>query len=658
MKRISVIFIMLLTVVSADAFAQMVPVNKRFGKVSKEEVELKEYAADTSASALMLYEETYMSLNFDAGGGFVLNTKKHQRIKILKEEGLHWGDVEMIYYFAPVLRENIYKIDVVTYNIVDGKVVETKMPNKYIFDEEFTENYRKMSFSAQEVRVGSVIEIRYEITSNRYWDVSDIYIQKSIPVNLSECTVRLPSMFDFNKTQQGYVPVEYESIPESASLLLGGGSTYSYTVITDKFKAIDVPAFKIEPYLYNANQYYTAILYDIKSLNIPGTIHENYSVTWEDVDNNFIDSELMRRFKGQCQFKDETASLALEGTDVDKIASVVKMVKDKVQWNEKYKLIPEPLPQVVKAQSGSNADINCLIAGCLRELGYVVEPVLIKLRSSGYLLEIHPELRPYDTMILKVDAKDGRSYFLDGGPGSGYPNVLSPLMLIDMARILRPEGRSEWVNLTRLGHNGTTIFVKAQVTPELSLSGTYNAKFTGQDSYDIKNLYASFDDEDGFIEDIEGDNLIEVIEFNASGMRDYSPSASYDYAFEDEIIGTDGKIYINPFVTRFHSKDSFQSITREYPIDFPYPYTVTYMYNLVIPDGYTVEQLPENSLIKFAGLDATVRFMTSVQGSEIAVMFNYTQKRMVGQSGDYAQIREFWQYMNALYESMIVLKKN
>jgi hypothetical protein len=82
------------------------------------------------------------------------------------------------------------------------------------------------------------------------------------------------------------------------------------------------------------------------------------------------------------------------------------------------------------------------------------------------------------------------------------------------------------------------------------------------------------------------------------------------------------------------------------------------MYNLVIPDGYTVEQLPENSLIKFAGLDATVRFMTSVQGSEIAVMFNYTQKKMVGQSGDYAQIREFWQYMNALYESMIVLKKN
>ena len=141
------------------------------------------------------------------------------------------------------------------------------------------------------------------------------------------------------------------------------------------------------------------------------------------------------------------------------------------------------------------------------------------------------------------------------------------------------------------------------------------------------------------------------------GMYDdvvtFFPDGKYKYE-----TGADGKMYINPFVTRFHSKASFQSITREYPIDFPYPYTVTYMYNLVIPDGYTVEQLPENSLIKFAGLDATVRFMTSVQGSEIAVMFNYTQKKMVGQSGDYAQIREFWQYMNALYESMIVLKKN
>lgn len=131
MNRVYFIFSLALILISADLFSQTIPVNKRFGKVSKEEVELKEYPADTSASALMLYENTYVSLNFDPANGFVLNTQKHRRIKILKEEGLEWGDVEMIYYYSSVLRDNIFKIDVVTYNMVDGKVVETKMPNKY-----------------------------------------------------------------------------------------------------------------------------------------------------------------------------------------------------------------------------------------------------------------------------------------------------------------------------------------------------------------------------------------------------------------------------------------------------------------------------------------------------------------------------------------------
>lgn len=657
MNRVYFIFSLALILISADLFSQTIPVNKRFGKVSKEEVELKEYPADTSASALMLYENTYVSLNFDPANGFVLNTQKHRRIKILKEEGLEWGDVEMIYYYSSVLRDNIFKIDVVTYNMVDGKVVETKMPNKYIFDDEYTENYRKISFSAQEVRVGSVIEIRYEISSNIYWEIDDIYIQKNIPVNLSECQVRVPSMFDFNKQQKGFHHVDYECTPEAGSILLGGGASYSYTMVVDKFISKDIPAFKREPYLYNPDQYYTSIHYDIKSLTIPGSISENFGVTWDDVDQSYLGTEMMRRFKAPCQFKNEVAALSKKGTDIERIAEVVELVKDKVQWNEKYKIVPDMMAQVVKARSGSNVDINCLIAGCLREIGYTVEPVLIKLRTSGYLFEEHPERRPYDTFILKVDASDGRSYYLDGGAKESYINIPDPIMLVSNARILRPEGRSEWVNLTRLAKNNSVVFVKTHVTPDMRLNGSMNANFSGQDSYKTKIQYQSYDDEDGYIEAIEDGNLIEIIDFKSSGMKDYSGVASYDFTFERDLTASDGRIYVNPFIRRFHSKDSFQSITREYPIDFPYPYGVSYMFSMDIPEGYAVEQVPENALIKFPGLDATLKVMTNVSESEIMLMFNYTQNNMVGQVEDYPAIRALWQYINEVYESMIVLKK-
>ena len=657
MKRFSVICILAIILISADAFAQTIEINKRFGKVSKEELEMKEYPADTSASAIMLYENTLVSIDFDASGGFKLNTKKHQRIKILKEDGLDWGDVEMIYYYSNILRDNISAIDVVTYNLVDGKVVETKMPGKYIFRDDYTEDYKKLSFSAQEVRVGSVIEIRYAVNSNIYWEIDEIYFQKTIPVNISECTVRLPEMFEFNKKQLGFNPVKYEYAAETGSLSLGAGSTYTYTVNVDKYSATEIPAFKMEPYVYNADQYYTALHYDIKTLTIPGSVYENFTVNWADVDNSYLDSDMMRRFRAQCQFKDEMAALALEGSDVEKIAAVVDFVKGKVQWNRDYDILPQIISQAVKAQSGSNADINCIIAGCLREAGYAVEPVMVKFRSSGVLLDFQPEMHPYDTFILKVDAPDGKSYYLDGGASGGYVNILNPLMLVERGRILRPDGRSEWVDLTKLGRSGTIMNVRAKVTPEGLLAGSLNAKFSGQDSYREKASYNSFDDEDGYIEDIENDNLIEVIEFEAADMKKYSSSASYNYTYEDELTESGDRIYINPFVTRFHSKDSFKSIKREYPIDFPYAYMVNYMFTLDIPEGYMVEQLPENALVKLQGLDATLKLLASERGPAIMISFSYTQNKMTGLASDYESIREFWQYMNDVYESMIVLKK-
>lgn len=657
MKRIYFLLASVLLIASLEMAAQIIPVNTRFGKVSKEEVELMEYPADTSASALMLYEYTSVSIDFDASGGFKLNTRKHQRIKVLNEEGLDWGDVEMIYYNSNTLRDNISGIDVSTYNLVNGKVVETKMPSKYVFREDFTENYKKLSFSAQEVRVGSVIEIRYTVSSNIYWEIDDIFLQKDIPVNLSECIIRLPEMFEFNKKQLGFNTVKYEYAAESGSLPLGGGSVYSYTVNVDKYSAADIPAFKEEPYLYNADQYYTALHYDIRSLTIPGSVYEDFSVNWGDVDDSYLDSDMMRRFRAQCQFKDEVAALPADGSDMDRIVSAVKLVKGKVAWDKSYKVFPQPLAQVVKAQSGTNADINCLIAGCLREMGYTVEPVMIKLRSSGLLLEHQPEMHPYDTFILKVTAADGTSYYLDGGSDDAYINVLSPLMLVEKARVLRPERMSQWVDLTRLGRNGTIMSVKASVAPDMTLSGTVSSKFSGQDSYSIKRDYNSFDDEDGFIEDIENNTLQEVLEFSQAGMKDYSSNASYEYKFSSDLGPEGDRIYINPFISRFHSKDSFQSIKREYPIDFPYPYMINYMFILEIPEGYAVEQMPENALVKLQGLDATLKLLANVRGQVLQISFSYTQNKMIGLVNDYESIREFWQYINDTYESMIVLKK-
>lgn len=632
--------------------AQTVTLNKRFGKVSKEELEMTEYKPDSAAVAVVLYENRNIQVDLSAGGAFVKDVDVHMRIKILKEEGTEWGDFSVMKYVSQSVPEIVTGIEVVTYNLENDKVVPTKMSREFIYTEDVSSSFQKISFYAQEVKVGSVIEMKYSIHSDRFWEIDDVYFQKTIPVNWVESQVSIPGFFTFNKKLHGSLPVQYDSKLEPKNLF-----GYQYEMVVDKFVAVDLPAFKYEPYIYYPRQYFSFVTYDIRSLRLPGMDTKYYGVSWDDVDNTYVNSQIMTRFRAQCQFKEQVAALPEEGTDIEKIASAVSLVKDNVVWDEKYKVFPEPVGQVVKARSGSNADINCLIAGCLREMGYTVDMVLVKMRSSGMLLDFQPERNPYDTFILRVTGSDGSQYYLDGGSPHGYINVLPPDLLVTNARLVRPNVPGEWVDLTRLTRNGTTMTVATTLTDDLRLSGEYTCKETGNTSYSTKESYSESDDEQDYISEIETDLAIEIDDITFGQMKEYSSSSQTEYKFHKDLDASGDFVYINPFLVKFHSADTFQSLQREFPIDFPFTYSLTYIFTFTIPDGYAVDQIPENRIFKFQPLASTARCSCTVNGNTVQMVYNFSQNKMVCGPEYYQDIRSYWKLLADIYDVVLVLKK-
>jgi hypothetical protein len=633
--------------------AQTIPVNKRWGKVSKEEVEMTEYQLDTAATALILFEKKHVTVDFNSTGDIGQTIDVHKRIKILKEDGIDWGDFVIMRYLSSTARESVLGIEVVTYNMENGKVVTTKMSKDFIYEEEYSSNYHKISFYAQDVKVGSVIEVKYKVTSDIYWTIDDIYFQKTIPVNMSEVEVRVPGMFTFNKKLRGSHHVDYETDIEPRSI-----GAYQYEMGVDKFRTVDVPAFKYEPYIYYHDQFFLAASYDIRSLNIPGSMTQEYGVTWGDVDVSYRDSDIMTRFRSHCHFKDQVDALPKDATDDPaRIASAVTLVKDNVVWNERYRVTPEPLAQVVKARSGSNVDINCLIAGCLREMGYTVDMVFVKFRTSGHLLDFQPERFPFDTFILKVTAEDGSEYFLDGGSNHAYINVLPPDFLVPNARMIKYSGTGHWVDLTKLSRNSTVQTISATLTDDMRLQGSYVAKYTGVRSYAAKENYADYADEDAYISDIESDYGVEIDEAAFKEAKDYSASTSVEFTFYKDLDTAGDYIYVNPFLERFHSADSFQSIDREYPLDFPSAYAITYLFTFTIPEGYAVDQLPENKSFRFDPIGSNVRCISAVRGNTVQVSYSFTLGKMFCEVAHYKDLRTYWQYLAEIYDSVLVLKK-
>jgi hypothetical protein len=171
--------------------------------------------------------------------------------------------------------------------------------------------------------------MKYSIHSDRFWEIDDVYFQKTIPVNWVESQVSIPGCFTFNKKLHGSLPVQYDSELEPKNLF-----GYQYEMVVDKFVAVDLPAFKYEPYIYYPRQYFSFVTYDIRSLRLPGMDTKYYGVSWDDVDNTYVNSQIMTRFRAQCQFKEQVAALPEEGTDIEKIASAVSLVKDNVVWDE------------------------------------------------------------------------------------------------------------------------------------------------------------------------------------------------------------------------------------------------------------------------------------------------------------------------------------
>lgn len=637
--------------------AQPVKVSTKFGKVSKDEVAMTVYEPDTSAAAVVLLDVGKTAVAFDPNGYICLRTHHHERIKILKEEGVRKVDYEMIYYGSGNTPDNINGVRVVTYNMNGGEIVKTRMTSDCLFDEEYVDSYRKRSFTPLDVRVGSVIEVEYDLISYQFLDFDKTYFQRDIPVNMFEYEVHIPDFAKSKRKVTGYYPVNNRSETLEEYYSIG---TVSGTILTnvDYYSGQNLPAMKKEPYLYSTQQYMSAVDYDISSIEMPGRLPQFFSVDWDDIDKRYYDGPVVRRLKDKSPFPDAVAGIAgSDRNDVAKIAAIRDLVRSEINWNGNYRLIPAKSSKVLKEKSGSNADINAIIGACLREAGYTVEPVLIKRRSSGVLIQGLTEMHPYDTFILRVATAQGGVYYLDGGSEYTYLNVLPADLLVTSARLLRAPGQSQWVDLSALTKNSSLWVVNAKLDANGTLTGELNVRYTGQESCSFKSAVHKAGSQDEYIENLENSCSVEVNGSEFQNFDKWSGNCMVKFNFTRDADRSGGHIYVNPFICRFHDDTDFSAPERICPVEFPYKTVLTYVFNLELPENYSVTALPESGDLVFKELNTACRVQYSVRDGALQLVYNFIMGDVLLPAAGYAQLREFWQQLCGIYNGTVVISE-
>lgn len=374
----------------------------KFGKVSKEEVSATQHAMYPWANAAILHKNEWVRYNYQYETGWSLVREVHYRIKIYNREGFDWATLQVPLYAGGNNREDISGVKGFTFNIVDGKVVDTKLKNDGVFIEEVNEYRNKASITMPEVKEGSVLDIEYKIVSPMYWSVDEFKFQYNIPVDYAQVRLEIPEYFLFKQYSRGFHPIKFDQSQENRSMnvsyrssdqmgRLGRTTHKSGTLNFEEnvytMKVSNVPALLDEKYTSNIDNFRSSIKFELASTRFPNKPFKNYSLTWEDVAKSIYDYDSFGGELNRKNYFDNDVDQIIQGlsSDSEKAMALFQFVKTKMNWDNFVGVgcSSQGIRKAYKEGKGNVAEINLMLTAMLRYAGLNANPVLVSTRSNG-----------------------------------------------------------------------------------------------------------------------------------------------------------------------------------------------------------------------------------------------------------------------------------
>ena len=662
MKKIFIITFLLTLFFSPLCLAQE---KAKFGKISPEELKMAYYEKDSTASAVVLYEEMEARYEYDQNSLFKVVSRYFVRIKILTNEGLDLANQSISRYIgnSNMESESLSGLSGNSYNLVNGSVETVKLSKEHIFEEKTSEYAFRTKFAFPSVKPGSVIEFRYELSSPRYWELRDYYFQRAIPVKHSRYYLQIPEYVRFNKEIGGMEFVDVKSSQENTTMLIGSGR-HAYTANIYDFVAVDLPGLKEEDYVWNIRDYLSRVSFEIQSFIIPNVIYEVYANTWETVDKKLLENNNFGKQLSHKLFTRELESLfSPEMTNTDKLRAVYKMVKDRVKWNDKNAFLADNPKDALKKGLGSSAEINALLISALREAGFDAYPVAMRKRDLGRIPISHPSMDNFNFFIAAVSTDD-KLFYMDASSKYGDLNVMSPTILTDLARSIRGPGLSSWVNLTNISQSSRALAITVGFNEDGLLSGSVKESMGEQLAYALRNAYFQGKDEQEFFDEMAAALDLEITSHavNNMNMEEIVSNAvqlEYDFVKSDVRLG-DEFIYFNPLTIPLYKENPFKAEDRKLPIEFSYPVNQRQIVVLDIPEGYEIEELPKPTKISLGEKDEAVYqyfIANDAENRKVSISIRFSLNKLIYLQAEYAMLRDFFVLLTTNNTQQIVLKK-
>lgn len=623
-----------------------------FGNVSKEELMETSYAQDSDASAAVTFrkQETYL---LSSNGILRLITEVHERIKIYNKDGFEYATEKVNLFKAGSDKEEVRKIKASTYNLEDDKVVEYSLEKDQIFDTEMSFNYDQVKFTMPHVKEGSVIEFTYSISSPFVWNIDEFRFQRDIPVKHLMAELRTPKGFNFRQTQKGFLILNSKKTTKQDHRL-------GMEVVITSYDLKNIPAMKAENYVDNIDNYRSGAMFELVSIDIPGTPYRSYAQTWQDVAKTIgSSSDYKNDLDKTRSFKEELKTVLGGKTDQLQIAKdLFKYVKDQTEWNGlDGKSFQNGIKKTLKEKKGNAADINLLLVAMMRDAGIRANPVILSTKDNS--MPFFPTVDRLNFVIAHAFI-DGKDYYMDATEEFSDINLL-PVRDYNWGGLLVDNHNKVWKHITAIKpRKANNIYaLDISLDSEGYAEGNFKSRLSDHSAYRFREDFKNRD-LDEYLNEMEQRYLgIEISDYEAGNTDTYEGMVTEKFVYETEngadVVGD--KLYVHPLAFLRMEENPFKLEKREYPIDFGFPFRDRYMVNIKLPQGYIVESMPENVLVHLPNELGSYKYVVKKNAAGIQLSVTFDLNSAIISATNYSELKEYYNQIIIKGSEQVVLAK-
>jgi hypothetical protein len=634
-----IFFIVLLFGAHYLSYASDIP---KFGNIQKSELELKFCDFEKDASAMILYKTNDVYL---LDNSTIQDIKV--RIKIFSDKAESYSNIKIKY--DPEVEETIEDIKGTTYNLVDGKIIETVLKKDAIFNEDGIGGDNAKIFAMPAIKKGCVFEYKYRIKRRYSILFPSWYFQDKLPTLICRYTSLIPPAFQLRDRQFVNLPIEKEKNER------GDGTELKYTM--RKLPGLQDEIFMSSPY-----DYLQTIHFELVEFSSRNKQNYFFEPSWEKVllsmkegliANYFYDL-LDRRIFDDKNYYD---SLELIKSPIEKLNFIYHYVRSNMTWNfsETFYSI-RGLKHAWQNKKGSRGEINLILYNLLKQEGFKVYPILTSTKEAGGINKFYPTIRQFNTMITEIQI-DNQIYYLDASSKKCPYTIIPPELNYTLGYKILPKSY-EWVEIKSINRNYKNTSIILAELDEVNSALKGDIQFSSIDYARLRQSEILSLGKGKYIDSmIYLKNGLSIEDINLKNEENESNPLIQTLHFKQQLQKTDDYLFFNLNYIPEFNKNPLLTETRYSDIDFDYFQNYSSRGTISIPSTFKIESMPQNTTILMPDSSISAKRIITFDEGILSYKIDIEYNRLNYPLEAYAILKDFYKKMYDMLNENIVIKK-